>query len=179
MYRYDDAIPQMDMAKVGDYMRTLDIEKLGDLNHLAVRPSIITAKAMPSSLDYLVEGEYPTYYGSDFWSIFSRLVKDVTELDFTLTRTNEVINLEHRDDLSSRFVTDIARQIITVAENGRGSLFFTPPENWKVWAKGAVALHVTEVSQGVARSVAAKTSEQKQEASPTTTAPQQSEKSSE
>jgi hypothetical protein len=172
IYRFDESLAHIDAKLVGEYMRTLDIDKLGNLHDLTSKPSVFTVRPLTVRHEYLENGE-----NSDWWGIFANHVKDIT--DFPLTRVNEAVSSEHREDFSPRLVRDIAQQVVALANDGRDSIFFTVPEGFSDWLRGAIALRVTEASRGVARSVAAKTSEQKQEASPTTTQPQQSEKSSE
>jgi hypothetical protein len=149
--RFDSALAHIGEKKVNEYIRTLDAECLGDLSNIAEKPSVFTVRPLMSDKEYLENGEH-----SDWWSIFACHVKEITEFDLSMTRTDGVIDFKYKDEIPPRVVKDIAQQIISLANHSGDSVFTLPPDGFSAFLRGAIAARISEASKTTARLEAAK-----------------------
>jgi hypothetical protein len=159
--RFDPAVVDIESKKVRDYLQTLDIAKLGDMTDLADKPSVFTVRPLSVNFEYMANDS-----DSDYWGIFAHHVKAVTELDFNLSFSEGSIDYKHREDFPPRIVKDVAEMIIMLANDGRDSTFFTPPENYLAWATNVKAHRVSAQIKASALSVDAKVSKPEPDPSP-------------
>jgi hypothetical protein len=159
--RYDEALGQLPRNLVVDYCANLDIETLGDLTGLAVKPSVFTIRPLSVEYEHLVDLKDPNK--TDHWGLFSTHVKNITEC-FKVTRTDSVIDFKWRSKFEQRTVRDVADIITAKANGGKDALFFTSRDAlqaYSMWLTGAKFRTAEEATKELARSAAAKSKKRK------------------
>jgi hypothetical protein len=136
--------------KAVEYMRTLDIDKLGDRTEWALAPSVFTVKPL------MPEYEHYAYdmSGPDCWRVFQAHVRDCTELPFKLQFVEGKLSQDHRADFPPEIVLDVATCIIQLA-NKNDSTFFGLQVDCMDSLREAARAMATQAAQAVASMAAA------------------------
>jgi hypothetical protein len=147
---YDDALAFVDSELVQKYVKTLNIDDLGDMRSLPQRPTVFTVKPLTTKWEHLA---YDTR-GIDYWGVFSTHVTAATELPFELEFREGVLADKVRDMFPPNIVQNVASIIIALSNNNGDSIPFTPPGGFWRWLAEVKAHLATKES---ASSVAAAT----------------------
>jgi len=164
--RYDTAIVGAKKGCLGKYLRSLNIDELGDLRGFKHLPSVFTVRPLTVDYEYMVNGE-----NSNWWGIFSSHVKEITGLpkEIKLESEDGILDDKLRELFPPRTVRDIAQMVIDLANEGEDSIFFTVPADYSDWLLRAKTRLVNEEQEAGVRLAAAIAKSQKSEASQSTT----------
>jgi hypothetical protein len=149
---YDDALAYIDGDKVREYVKTLNIDDLGDMRSLPQRPTVFTVKPLTTKWEHLA---FDTR-GIDYWGVFSTHVSAATELPFDLEFREGVLTDKTRDLFPPNIVQNIASIIIALSNNNGDSIPFTPPGGFWRWL-AEVKAHLA--TKAIAASVVAASSD--------------------
>jgi hypothetical protein len=127
---YDEFWACVSKETIQAYMKSLDVQALGDLSQYPLQPTVFTASPLPTSLESFAHGTHPNP-----WVVFSNCVSEATGIQ--MRRSNGVIIDDDREIFPSEVVIDISDQIKTVTDRGTDAVFFTPPEEFLDFVKGA------------------------------------------
>jgi len=106
-----------------EYVKTLDIKKLGDISTWEEQPSIFTIDPLRVKYEYLMYDPD----ASSFWMIFATHVKNITNMDFELKFDGDKLDDSMRDYFTPELVQNISSIIIKLANRGGMDVFFSPP----------------------------------------------------
>ena len=150
--RVDPALAGFNMENIEKYVESLDIADLGDFSNFKNKPSVFTIEPLTVKYEYLVYGNSRP----DFWGVFASHVKNITNLDFDLKFSENVLTDKMRDYFPPEVVHDIAGIIIMLANRSQEQIFFTPPAGFWGFISNAKNRLATEELAANVRGVLAK-----------------------
>jgi len=110
--KYDD-------DSLAEYLKTLDITKLGDITDLAAVHTIFTVTPLTTENEKFVDLPYTINH----WEVFRRHVTSIENMEnadgtqFKFAWDAGKLKEEHRADLPIEVVQDVARMIVSLANN--------------------------------------------------------------
>ena len=120
---FDSALQFADQDALKEYVKTLDIKKLGDISTWQEQPSVFTIDPLRVKYEYLMFDPD----ANSFWMIFATHVRDITNMDFELKFNGERLDESMRENFTPELVQNISSIIIKLANRGGMDVFFSPP----------------------------------------------------
>jgi hypothetical protein len=121
---FDEALAVIDSEKRDAYVKSLNLDDLGDLAELELQPSVYTVKPLsPEGEDWAM-----TMSAAALWRIFATHVVDITNCPFDLERDNDgFLRDKMRAEFPPEIVANVATIIVQLANRGNSEVFFMPP----------------------------------------------------